>query len=102
MTTHLDLLASTSPRFALTGSSFVPSRADEPSPAGLRPWCLRRARPAGPGQVVPPWSYDHRRQLAVDASGRPLADTVWGDPSASTTASTDGEDGPSAEDWNND
>jgi putative ATP-grasp target RiPP len=102
MTIQTEVLASTNPRFPLAGSTPVPSGADSPSPIGLRPWGLRRARPAGPGRVLPPWSYDHHRQQAVDAAGRPLIDTVWGDPSASTTAATDGEDGPSSEDWNND
>lgn len=102
MTGQVDVLASTSPRFALSGSTFVPSGTDLPSPTGLRPWALRRARPAGPGRVLPAWAYDHARQLAVDTTGRPLIDTVWGDPSATTTTSTDGEDGPSSEDWNND
>ncbi|GAA1272865.1 hypothetical protein GCM10009609_39950 [Pseudonocardia aurantiaca] len=102
MTHQRDLLAPTNSRFPLAGSTLVPSGVDAPSPIGLRPWCLRRARPAGPGRVVPSWMYDHDRQLAVDATGCPLIDTVWGDPSASTTSSTDGEDGPSSEDWDND
>jgi hypothetical protein len=39
--------------------------------------------------------------MAVElASGLPLI--VAGDPSAETTSTTDGEDGPSSEDWDND
>lgn len=81
----------------------MPTGVDEPSPLGLRPWGLRRAQAVGPGRLLPAWTYDHVSQLAVTADGgRPLIDIVCGDPSADTTSTTDGEDGPSAEDWNND
>jgi len=47
------------------------------------------------------WRYDEHEQMAVEiGSGLPLI--VAGDPSAKTTAKTDGEDGPSSEDWDND
>lgn len=71
-----DPFAPVSGRFALAGSSRVPN-VDEPSPAGVRPWGLRRACPA--------------RSAAMS-----------GDPTALTTSSVDGEDPPSSEDWIND
>lgn len=90
-------------RFALAGSSFVPDGCDEPSAVGLRPWGLRRARPTKPGRVMPRWIYDDERQLAVAVdNGRAVIDIVCGDPTANTTSATDGEDGPSSEDWDND
>jgi putative ATP-grasp target RiPP len=95
-----DPFAPTSAQFALDGSTFGPQRADHPSPLGVRPWGLRRARPAGPGHPVPAWRYDEPTQMAVEiATGLPL---IVAGPTANTTASTDGEDGPSSEDWNND
>ena len=97
-----DPFAPTSSRFALVGSTGTPSALEEPSAAGVRPWGLRRARPVHAGQVGPAWSYCLERQLAVDSAGRPLIDMIGGDPSAETTSTTDGEDGPSSEDWNND
>ncbi|MGH8966828.1 MAG: putative ATP-grasp-modified RiPP, partial [Actinomycetes bacterium] len=96
-----DPLAPVSGQLALHGSTFTERREDEPSPVGVRPWGLRRARPAtGPGRVLPAWRYDEREQVAVEiASGLPLI--VAGDPSADTTSTTDGEDPPSSEDWDN-
>ena len=101
MTTTDPFVPATS-RFALTGFTFTPSRDDEPSPVGIRPYGMRRARPGRPGRAVPPWRYDDDRQLAVTEDGRALIDVVCGDPSADTTSTTDGEDGPSSEDWDND
>lgn len=95
-------LACVSGQFALAGSTFTPVRDDVPSEAGLRPWGLRRAQPAGPGVPVPPWSYDEQRQLAVDPSGTPLIDLPVCQPTAKTTSIKDGEDPPSSEDWHND
>lgn len=96
-----DPLAPVSAQVALNGSTFTDRRNDQPSPSGVRPWGLRRARPAGPGTVIPPWRYDEQEQVAIDvASGRPL--TAARPPSAKTTSRTDGEDPPSSEDWNND
>ncbi|WP_410659566.1 putative ATP-grasp-modified RiPP [Amycolatopsis sp. lyj-112] len=98
-----DPFAPFSAQFALDGSSFTAQRDDVPSPDGMRPWGLRRARPAGPGRVLPPWSYDPGQQKAVDATGCPVIESpVMGDPSADTTSTVDGEDGPSSEDWDND
>lgn len=99
-----DPFTGTGPRFSLAGTttSLREAGTTGPSEIGTRPWGLRRARPAGPGRPVPAWSYDDAQQLAVDAAGRPLIDIVSGDPTANTTSQTDGEDGPSSEDWNND
>jgi putative ATP-grasp target RiPP len=98
-----DPFAPVGSRFALAGSAFVPDGCDEPSAAGQRPWGLRRARAARRGRVLPHWIYDDERQLAVSVEdGRAVIDTVCGDPTADTTSATDGEDGPSSEDWDND
>ena len=96
-----DPLAPVSAQLALNGSTFAERHADQSSPVGVRPWGLRRACPAGPGREIPAWRYDERAQMAVEiGSGLPLILTDG--PTASTTSSTDGEDGPSSEDWNND
>lgn len=96
-----DPFAPTSAQIALDGSTSNGRSTDRPSRVGVRPWGLRRARPAGPGRVLPVWRYDEHEQMAVEiGSGLPLI--VAGDPSAKTTAKTDGEDGPSSEDWDND
>lgn len=96
-----DPLAPVSAQVALHGSTFIDRRQDEPSPVGVRPWGLRRARPAGRGNTIPAWRYDEAEQIAVDVeSGLPLIAAK--PPTATTTSATDGEDPPSAEDWNND
>jgi putative ATP-grasp target RiPP len=96
-----DLLAPVSAQLALHGSTFTDRRDDQPSPIGVRPWGLRRARPAARSTVIPAWRYDEDEQIAVDVgSGLPLVAAK--PPTANTTQSTDGEDPPSAEDWNND
>ncbi|WP_112273543.1 putative ATP-grasp-modified RiPP [Lentzea terrae] len=98
-----DPLASVSAQFALNGSSFEQRAGDMPSPAGVRPWGLRRAVPAGSGRVLPEWTYDAEQQKAVDHAGVALIDSPhMAEPTAITTASTDGEDPPSSEDWIND
>lgn len=95
-----DPLAPVSGQIALNGS-FTERRDGEPSPVGVRPWGLHRARPARRGTTIPAWRYDEAEQIAVDAaSGLPLIAAK--PPTANTTQSTDGEDGPSSEDWNND
>ncbi|MGB3442683.1 MAG: putative ATP-grasp-modified RiPP [Actinophytocola sp.] len=100
---HADSLASVSGQFALTGSSFEQRADDAPSPDGVRPWGLRRALPTSAGRVLPKWTYDVEQQKAVDVARVPLIDSPrMGDPTADTTSSTDGEDPPSSEDWNND
>jgi putative ATP-grasp target RiPP len=98
-----DPFAPVSAQFALDGASFTSRRDDVASPHGIRPFGLRRALPVGVGRVLPCWAYDEQRQKAVDSEGRPLiGHPIMGDPSADTTSTTDGEDGPSSEDWNND
>ncbi|MFI6031877.1 putative ATP-grasp-modified RiPP [Amycolatopsis magusensis] len=99
-----DPCAPPSAQFALHGASFASRGEDVASPDGTRPWGLRRALPAGAGRDLPTWTYDEKRQMAVDTTGRPLIEspTLGGDPSADTTSTVDGEDGPSSEDWNND
>ncbi|MBK1785003.1 putative ATP-grasp-modified RiPP [Prauserella cavernicola] len=99
-----DPFAPFSAQFALSGTTTPGSRDDTPSRVGVRPWGLRRARPAGPGRALPAWRYDQGEQKAVALEdGVPLIDLpVAGDPTAHTTSTVDGEDGPSAEDWIND
>lgn len=98
-----DPIASASGQFPLGAPSGTPSAEDVPSPVGLRPWGLRNltvSDRAKDGESTTVTRFDHERQLAVDASGVPLI--AVGPPTAHTTASTDGEDGPSSEDWIND
>lgn len=104
ITNEPDPFGSASSRFALAGfTTAADVGASQASPVGTRPWGLRRACPARPGRTLPAWTYDESLQLAVDADGVPLIDSsVHGDPSADTTSTTDGEDGPSSEDWDND
>lgn len=72
-----DPLAPIGGQFALAGSTSGGNADDVPSDAEIRPWGLRRARPARPA-------------------------VVRGEPTALTTSSVDGEDPPSSEDWIND
>ncbi|MEU4524764.1 putative ATP-grasp-modified RiPP [Amycolatopsis sp. NPDC024027] len=103
LTPDANPLAPAGTQFALAGATFTERRDDVASPVGVRPFGLRRATPAGPGVTLPAWRYDPETQKAVDATGQPLIDLPWmGPPTANTTSSVDGEDGPSAEDWNND
>lgn len=98
-----DPLASASGQFALAAPTDTPASEDVPSPVGLRPWGLRTltvARSAVEEQSSSPARYDHERQVAVGQSGQPLI--TMGDPTADTTSTVDGEDGPSSEDWHND
>lgn len=98
-----DPFAPVSAQFALDGASFTSRRNDVASPNGVRPWGLRHALPAGAGRMLPNWTYDKQQQKAIDSAGRPLIELpVMGDPSADTTSTVDGEDGPSSEDWDND
>ena len=96
-----DPLAPVSAQLALNGSTFTERRDDQPSPVGVRPWGLRRARPVGRGTMIPAWRYDEAEQIAVDAASG-LSLIAAKPPTANTTQSTDGEDPPSAEDWKND
>lgn len=96
-----DPLASASGQFPLAPRSY-PSASEGPSPDGLRPWGLRDLVVATPPTTITPRTrYDHERQVMVDdATGFPLPSMAK--PTAITTASVDGEDPPSAEDWIND
>ncbi|GAA3012115.1 putative ATP-grasp-modified RiPP [Actinokineospora diospyrosa] len=108
ITTHAqapeaDPFAPLSGQFALHGSTSVERANDFPTPAGIRPFGLRRATPVRPGTVIPEWTYDSDAQKAVATSGVPLIELPsMGDPTAKTTSSVDGEDPPSSEDWVND
>lgn len=102
MTAIYDPFAPMSSRLALAGSTPVSADSD-PSRVGVRPFGLRRARAVPAERRLPTWFYDHVQQVAVDvATGLPLCVVMEGDPSATTTSTTDGEDGPSSEDWDND
>lgn len=97
-----DPLAPCGEQFPLTRPDTAPTSWDEPSPAGVRPWGLRRMGPVTPtGQGVA-WGYDHERQLATGLDGTALLDLTAGPPTAPTTQNVDGEDPPSSEDWVND
>jgi len=97
-----DPFAPASGRFALSGTTKCATDS-VPSVIGTRPWGLLRAERSVPSVTVPQWRYDHGRQLAVGAAdGRPLIESTNCGPSAVTTASKDGEDPPSSEDWIND
>jgi len=66
----VDPFAPVSAQFALDGASFTSRRDDVASPAGVRPFGLRRAVPAGAGRELPVWVYDEHQQKAVDPKGR--------------------------------
>lgn len=97
-----DPIASASGQFPLSAPSDTPAPEDKPSPVGLRPWGLRNLTVASVLGHQPQLAahYDHDQQVAVNRQGEPLI-TMAG-PTANTTSSVDGEDPPSAEDWNND
>lgn len=97
-----DPLASASGQFPLAPRTFPSAPEDRPSPIGLRPWGLRDMLEVSPPAAS--WRttrYDHVLQVVVDnITGLPLPSMAK--PTAITTASVDGEDPPSAEDWIND
>lgn len=79
-----------------------PDASGTPAPVGVRPWGLRAMRPhAGKGTPLPEMHYCPQRQLAVDATGTPLVNTLRGDPTAHSITNLDGDEGPN-EDWHND
>ncbi|APU12772.1 putative ATP-grasp-modified RiPP [Actinoalloteichus fjordicus] len=89
-----DPVASHSAQFPL-GAPFDRTSDDEPSHAGVRPWALRGMEPqppttAGGARTV---RYDHRSQMSVDASGRPLIEA--GPPTVKNKTNLDGDEGPS-------
>lgn len=65
--------------------------ADRPGPSATRPFGLRAAVPVA-DPVRPVFRYSHNQQVAVDADGRPLIETMGKD--WKTKASTDGDEGP--------
>lgn len=101
-----DPVASISGQFALCRPDPATRPAESTTVAGhIRPWGLRDLTPAEEGGAgLPSFRYDHDLQLAVlaDGSRMPLASVVAAAPTAPTTTRTDGEDGPSSEDWKND
>lgn len=97
-----DPLVTASAQFTLGRPT--PTGADGTTGMVARPWGLRALTPAIDGPALPPVRYDHLGQVALveDGTGRAFVDMVSGPPTAPTTASTDGEDPPSSEDWTND
>lgn len=94
-------LAGDSARFPLSRGSVASDIDEAPSPAGVRPWGLRRMAPIlFQGVASPVGDYDPVRQIRVDGEGRPLIE--MGPPTAPTTGSTDGSEGDPSEDYNND
>lgn len=103
MTPLDDPLAGAGARFALGRADDAPSGTEKPSPAGVRPWGLRRMGPAlTPTASWSAWCFDHERQVAIDHRGVAVLDLAAGPPTAPTTQTVDGEDPPSSEDWIND
>jgi hypothetical protein len=93
-----DPVASHSAQFPLGCPMNAPIPEDVPSPHGVRQWGLRwMSAPEGVRFPVPNWRYDHRRQVATNADGRPLLD-VLADPTAHSKTNLDGDEGPN-EDW---
>jgi putative ATP-grasp target RiPP len=90
-----------SPRFPLSRGGVTSEPNEEPSPAGIRPWGLRRMAPVEfTGTPTPANTYDPVRQIRVDLEGRPLME--MGPPTADKTGSMDGSEGDPSEDFNND
>ncbi|MDA3624236.1 hypothetical protein OU415_02240 [Saccharopolyspora sp. WRP15-2] len=98
-----DPMASISGQFPLTRPASAPPEGEEPSEVGARPWALSNVRSANGTCSGVLGEYSHELQMNVDRDGAPLIDGLRaGPPTANTTSSVDGEDGPSSEDWNND
>jgi putative ATP-grasp target RiPP len=94
-------LAGESAQFPLSRGPIVSAPDESPSPAGVRPWALRRMAPVQfQGVPSPAGRYDSARQIRVDGEDRPLIE--MGPPTAPTTGSTDGSDGDPSEDYHND
>ncbi len=103
-----DPLVSASGQFALAARAGR-VEPEGPSSAGERPWGLRRMGPVSTiVRLAPAGRYDPLRQLSLDTAGIPIVAAlraggpVTGPPTAPTTATVDGEDPPSSEDYNND
>lgn len=97
-----DPLAPVGAQFPLGHPDTAPPSRDEPSPAGVRPWGLRRMGPVMTPSRGLTWSYNHERQLATGPDDVAVLDLAAGPPTAPTTQTVDGEDPPSSEDWIND
>ena len=98
-----DPLASPSGQFSLTRPENVSTSEDVPSADGVRPWGMRRMRPTGTAaRRALAARYDPLLQMTVDVEGTPLITKMGQQPTADTTSTVDGEDPPSAEDWDND
>lgn len=99
-----DAVASVSGRFPLGSPAGTAASTDIPSPIGLRPWGLRRlsdTRAVTPSAFIV--QYDPVQQVGVGPDGTVAVRILaGGPPTADTTSTVDGEDPPSAEDWNND
>jgi putative ATP-grasp target RiPP len=93
-----DPIAGDSAQFPLARPLDAVPATDTPSPLDVRAWNLRglRATTATARRALPEWHYDHDRQIAVDATGRPLV--TMGEPSADSVSDGDGDEGRS-EDW---
>jgi putative ATP-grasp target RiPP len=93
--------AGDSAQFPLSRGTMASGIDEVPSPAGVRPWGVRRMAPIPfEGVPGPVGVYDPSRQIRVDGGGRPLIE--MGPPTAPTTGSTDGSEGDPSEDYNND
>lgn len=100
-----DPVASISGQFSLCRPDPATRPAESIFAHRIRPWGLKDLTPAEEGGAgLPSCHYDHGLQLAVltDGSRTLLASVLAAAPTAPTTTRTDGEDGPSSEDWNND
>jgi putative ATP-grasp target RiPP len=92
-------LTSSSEQFGLARPRTSRAPADPASPAATRPWGLRgMRRPGACARPLPEFTYCHRLQVAVDASGRPLVVTGAADATANSVTDGDGDEGRS-EDW---
>lgn len=92
-------LASDSEQFGLTRPRDAQPSGQPASPPGVRPWGLRGMREGRfRGHPLPAFAYCHTRQVAVDASGRPLILTGMAGPTADSVTDGDGDEGRS-EDW---
>jgi putative ATP-grasp target RiPP len=96
-----DPITSESAQFPLSRGSIASALGESPSPAGVRPWGLRRMTEIPfEGTPSPAGTYDPIQQFRVDATGRPLLE--MGPPTAPKTGSMDGSEGDPSEDYHND
>lgn len=95
-------IASDSAQFPLGRPLGTPDSTDAASCQEARPWGLRAMStlPRKQANSLPAWSYDHQRQMAVDADGIVINELRM-DPSAESVSNNDGDEGPN-EDWRHD